>query len=66
METVNPLMVPLAVTTIFGSTTAATLLLIVLAVDDPVMPNAVDGAATVMVATALVADAQAPLVTTAL
>ena len=66
MVTVNPLIVPFAMTAIAGSTTVATLLLMVLAVVEPDIPKAVDGEAMVIVAALLVADAHAPLVTMAL
>jgi hypothetical protein len=66
MVTVNPLIVPLAVTTKALSTTVAVLLVVALAEFVPEMPKLVDEEATVMVAVLLVDDAHAPLVTTAL
>ena len=66
MVTVNPLMVPLAVTTSALSTTVAVLLVVAKAEPVPAMLKLVDGDETVMVAVLLVADAQTPLVTTAL
>ena len=63
MVTVNPLMVPLAVTTSALSTTVAVLLVVAKAEPVPAMLKLVDGDDTVMVATLLVAAVHAPLVT---